>query len=352
MSRLVFGVPLLFVSTINQSFAISTVRHVNSILKGKWNTALRMMSTSNDITRNSSSYKNKLTLGICQVAVVPEKAANIESVSVILSRAVEARNPDILVLPEIWNSPYATSAFPANAEKLPDIGQQPDALQSPSSSMLCTNAKKYGVWIVGGSIPERVIDELTGKEQIYNTCLVINSQGEVVGKHRKIHLFDIDVPGRMTFKESDSLSAGKELCIVETPWGKLGVGICYDIRFPELSMIMRARGCKMLIFPGAFNMVTGPAHWELLQRARAVDNQLFVATCSPARVEGAGYVAWGHSSVINPWGEVIAKAGVGEETVFADIDMSEVETMRQNIPCWNQKRGDLYELVDKENTKK
>jgi omega-amidase len=213
--------------------------------------------------------------------------------------------------------------------------------------MLCEQARKLGIWLIGGSIPERETDS-TGKERIYNTCLVFNPLGDVVGKHRKVHLFDIDVPGKMTFKESDSLTAGGGPCIVDTPWGKIGVGICYDIRFPELSIVMRQRGCKLLAFPGAFNMVTGPAHWELLQRARAVDNQLFVLACSPARVESAGYVAWGHSSVVNPWGEVISRAGTGEEIIYAEVDMGEVEAMRQSIPCWSQKRSDLYELIDKQ----
>jgi len=104
----------------------------------------------------------------------------------------------------------------------------------------------------------------------------------------------------------------------------------------------------MLVYPGAFNMVTGPAHWELLQRARAVDNQVYIATCSPARVESStGYIAWGHSSVVTPWGEVVANAGPFENIVFADLEFENVHTVRQNIPCWQQKRADLYTLSDK-----
>ena len=100
----------------------------------------------------------------------------------------------------------------------------------------------------------------------------------------------------------------------------------------------------MLIYPGAFNMVTGPAHWELLQRARAVDNQVYVAACSPSRIEGSGYVAWGNSTVVNPWGEVIVKAGADEEIITAELDMESLESTRMNIPCWSQKRHDLYEV--------
>jgi len=117
-------------------------------------------------------------------------------------------------------------------------------------------------------------------------------------------LFDIDVPGKITFKESDTLSPGDNLTIIDSPWGKIGVGICYDIRFPELAMLMREKGVGLMVYPGAFNTTTGPLHWELLQRARAVDNQVFVATASPARNPDSSYQAWGHSSLISPWGEV------------------------------------------------
>lgn len=183
---------------------------------------------------------------------------------------------------------------------------------------------------------------------MYNTCVVLNTDGNIIAKHRKVHLFDIDIPGKITFKESDSLSSGNNITVVSTPWGPLGVGICYDIRFPEFAAVMRQKGCRWLIYPGAFNMTTGPLHWELLQRARAVDNQLFVLTCSPARnVEG--YMAYGYSMAVSPWGNILTKANENEQTVYCDLDFNEVETMRENIPCWKQKRNDIYEIsgVDK-----
>lgn len=211
---------------------------------------------------------------------------------------------------------------------------------SPSVHLLTCKAKEHGVFIIGGSVPERE------GSSVYNTCVVVNPQGEIIGKHRKVHLFDINVPGRITFKESDSLTPGQSPTLVDTPWGCIGVGICYDIRFPEYAMLLRKKGAKILVYPGAFNMVTGPAHWELLQRARAVDNQLFVATCSPARdiSNSGGYVAWGHSTVVSPWGEILAKADENEAVVFAELEMSKADEMRENIPCWKQKRDDLYEL--------
>lgn len=123
---------------------------------------------------------------------------------------------------------------------------------------------------------------------------------------RKTHLFDIDIPGKITFKESDTLTAGESLTCVKTKYGTIGVGICYDLRFPELCMAYRQRGASLVVFPGAFNMTTGPVHWQLLQQARAVDNQLFVASCSPARNLDSSYTAWGHSMIVDPFGQVLS----------------------------------------------
>jgi len=278
-------------------------------------------------------------LALCQIKVGSDKVLNIRNAAKAIDTTIPAK---LVILPECWNSPYSTASFPTYAEHIPAIGDIPDPEISPSISMICQKAKDLDIWIVGGSIPEREGDKL------YNTSVIVNANGEIIGKHRKIHLFDIDVPGKITFKESDSLSPGNTPTVFSSPWGMIGVGICYDIRFPEYAIWMRQLGAKIIIYPGAFNMVTGPAHWELLQRARAVDNQVYVATCSPARDEtSGGYIAWGHSTVVSPWGEIVSKAGPGEETIFADLDLDNVETMRENIPCWKQKRTDLYVMSPK-----
>lgn len=247
------------------------------------------------------------------------------------------------MLPECWNSPYGIQHFPVYAEEVPNVGEHPDQGKSPSTFMLAEKARAHKMWIVGGSIPEREGDKL------FNTCLIFNSQGEVVGKHRKVHLFDINIPGRMTFCESDSLSPGDSPTVVDSPWGPIGVAICYDIRFPELAILMRQRGARLLVYPGAFNMVTGPAHWELLLRARAVDTQVYCLSCSPARDESnnGGYIAWGHSTVVSPWGEVVATTEHKQAVVKADLDLSKIDEMREGIPCWKQKRTDIYELQSK-----
>jgi len=183
------------------------------------------------------------------------------------------------------------------------------------------------------------------------------------------------------------LPSSLSITVVPTPYGfSLGVGICYDIRFPELAMIMRAKGCALLLYPGAFNLTTGPAHWELLQRARAVDNQvrrkeeegrtsctlgtekersdlppscppslfplqLFVAAVSPARNPASAYQAWGHSTIVNPWGEILATTGHDPALVMAELDMAAVEETRRNVPTAQQKRLDLYTTCSEVKTK-
>jgi len=314
------------------------------------------MASSSSVAGGGGGEQQSLRIGLCQIMVGADKAANIAKARQAVSEA-SAGGANLVVLPECWNSPYSTASFPVYAEPVADVGADVliEEASSPSTFMLCQEAKRNNIWLVGGSVPERVRSSSSSSsssgsgsgsgDKLYNTCLVIDPQGRIVGKHRKVHLFDIDVPGKITFKESDSLSAGDEATVVQTPWGGLGVGICYDIRFPELAIVMRQRGANIIVYPGAFNMVTGPAHWELLQRARAVDSQVFVATCSPARdTTSGGYVAWGHSTIVNPWGEVLSKAEAGEEIVYADLDLAKVEEMRQNIPCWKQKRNDLYQV--------
>ncbi|KAG6608344.1 Omega-amidase, chloroplastic [Cucurbita argyrosperma subsp. argyrosperma] len=281
----------------------------------------------------------KFKIGLCQLTVTPDKQRNIEHARKAIEEAVE-KGAQLVVLPEIWNGPYSNDSFPVYAE---DIEAGGDA--SPSTAMLSEVSRRLKVTIVGGSIAERSGDKL------YNACCIFGTDGKLKAKHRKIHLFDIDIPGKITFIESKTLTAGQTPTVVDTEVGRIGIGICYDIRFQELAMIYAARGAHLICYPGAFNMTTGPLHWELLQRARAADNQLYVATCSPARDVGAGYVAWGHSTLVGPFGEVLATTEHDEAIIIAEIDYSLIELRRTNLPLLKQKRGDLYQLVDVERLK-
>lgn len=275
------------------------------------------------------------------------KAANLVHARELILKAAArggSAKPDFIVLPECFNSPYGFKYFPEYAET---IGYQSgtaydvEASQSESVKMLSAAAKETGTWLVGGSIPER--DAVDGK--VYNTATVYSPRGELIALHRKLHLFDIDIPGKIKFKESETLTGGSAVTQFDTDFGKIGLGICYDIRFPEMAMIAARQGCVAMIYPGAFNLTTGPLHWELLARARAVDNQIYVAVCSVARNLDADYHAWGHSSLVDPMGAVIATTDEKEGIIYSEIDPKVINETRSGIPVTVQRRFDVYKNV-------
>lgn len=266
-------------------------------------------------------------LAICQMKVVSDKKANIsKAVEMLMSAAAE--KIDIAVLPEMFNCPYDSKRFGEYAET--QTGETVKAISNAAS--------EHGIYVIAGSIPE------LSEGNIYNTSFIFDRSGNIIGKHRKMHLFDIDVHNRITFRESDTLSAGNAITVAYTEFCPIGIAICYDMRFPELMRLMSLKGAKLIIVPAAFNMITGPAHWEPLIRVRAVDNQVFMAAASPSSDESADYVAYGHSMIVGPWGNVLKKAGKGEEILFEDINLSEVERIRKELPLLKHRRTDIYEL--------
>ncbi|GAX80776.1 hypothetical protein CEUSTIGMA_g8211.t1 [Chlamydomonas eustigma] len=275
----------------------------------------------------------QVRIALCQLLTSADKNENIASAVAAVKRAA-SNGAKLVVLPEMWHCPYSNDSFPTYAEDI-------DGGDSPSVSALSKVAKETGVTLVGGSISER------SQGSLYNTCCVFDKEGRLLAKHRKTHLFDIDIPGKITFKESLTLTPGQGPTVVDTEEGRLGIGICYDLRFPELAQIYAQRGVQLIVYPGAFNMTTGPVHWELLQRARAVDNQLFVAACSPARsLSLEGYQAWGHSTVVGPFAEVLATTEHHPDIVYADLDYNQIVERRTNMPLIQQKRNDIYSVVD------
>ncbi|KAG2024354.1 hypothetical protein GB937_004010 [Aspergillus fischeri] len=271
-----------------------------------------------------------------------DKAVNLSHARIKVLEAAKA-GAKLIVLPECFNSPYGTQYFPSYAETL--LPSPPTKEQSPSYHALSAIAAEAQAYLVGGSIPE--LD--TSTKKYYNTSLVFSPTGSLIGTHRKTHLFDIDIPGKITFKESEVLSPGNQLTLVDLPeYGKIGLAICYDIRFPESAMIAARKGAFALIYPGAFNMTTGPLHWALLGRARAVDNQIYVGLCSPARDTNATYHAWGHSLIVNPNAEILAEAAETETIIYADLDNESIQNTRKGIPVYTQRRFDLYPDVSAE----
>jgi len=234
---------------------------------------------------------------------------------------------------------WAGVSFPDGLALAPIPVVGPD---SPTVKFLQDAAREHKIWLVGGSLPE--LDHV----HVYNTCLVFNPEGAIVAKHRKAHLFDIDVEATPTrpafkFKESDVLSPGTSTTLVDLPWCRVAIGICYDIRFPEYAMVCRHRGAKMIIYPAAFNMTTGPAHWTALVRGRSIDTQCYVAMVSPARdVDPKEFQAYGHTMISTPWGEVVFEAEHSDAVFITEVDPSEADRIRHQVPTSFQKLSDLY----------
>ena len=263
-----------------------------------------------------------------QLKVHEDKYDNIEKLAELVADGA-AEGADIISLPEIWNSPYQTDLFPVNAE--PEQGD--------SWLAMSTIARKNGVYIVGGSIPE-----LGEEGKIYNTCYVFDREGRQIGKHRKVHLFDIYAHGEQVFKESDTLTAGSTFDTFETEWCRMAVNICFDIRFPESSRIPALAGAKVIFNPASFNMTTGPAHWEVAFRQRAIENQVYMVGTATAQDPDAGYTAYGHSIITDPWGRVLMQMDEKEGHMITEIDLDYIDEVRQKLPLLSARRTDIYEL--------
>jgi len=271
---------------------------------------------------------SKLLIGLCQTPVTADKEKNLETAGSFIKRCAEA-GAGLIALPEMFCCPYQNDAFPVYAEKA----------GGRVWSFLAETAKKYKVCLVGGSMPE--LDEAG---HIYNTCFIFNDNGVQIGRHRKMHLFDIDIPGGQRFMESETLTPGDAITVVDTAWGKIGVMICFDMRFPELARLMALAGVSIVIIPAAFNMTTGPAHWEITLRMRAVDNQIYVMACAPARDEKGKYVSYGNSMAVSPWGNVLGRLDAEADILLRELDMDQVAVIRRQLPLLSARRSDLYNI--------
>lgn len=264
-------------------------------------------------------------IGLCQMKGSFDKNESMKTAESFIREAAE-NGAEVISLPEMWNCPYSNDYFRKYAEKA----------DGKTVSFLSKLAAELGIYLIGGSIPE-----LDG-DKVYNTSFSFDRSGNVIGKHRKVHLFDIDVKGGIRFMESDTLTAGKDMTVIDTEYCKIGIAICYDVRFPEWFRKMALAGAKLIILPAAFNLTTGPAHWDLTMRARALDNQVYFAANSPARDEEGPYQAYGGTCVADPWGEFVSHADENECIVYADIDLDRIESIRQQLPLLKHRREELY----------
>lgn len=265
-----------------------------------------------------------MNIALCQLHVTDNKQDNLRRAKQMLFRSAD-RGAQMAILPEMFTIAYVASLFRGAAE--PCLGGE-------TFRMLSAAAKQTNMYIVGGSIPERDGDAL------YNTSMSFGPDGRLLGMYRKAHLFDIDVPGVFRFMESDTIARGDGYPLLLPAPLKTAVMICFDIRFPEWARLAMHAEADLLALPAAFSLHTGPRHWELLQRARALDNQLFVAAVSPAKSKSA----YGHSMLASPDGKVLCDCGEDETLQVMQADPALLMEMRNGIPVRAARRLDLYTL--------
>lgn len=272
--------------------------------------------------------KDRFSLAVCQLRTELEYEATMEKTGRMIREAAGS-GADIVVLPEMFSCPYDREYFRVFAER----GHR------DTWERLSAWARENRVLLVGGSIPE------SEDGRLYNSCFVFDAEGRQLACHRKVHLFDVDLPG-MSFHESHTFTPGDRITVVDTEFGRIGIAVCFDVRFPELFRAMARRGAKLICLPAQFNMTTGPAHWEATLRMRAVDNEVFFAAAAAARYEGFSYECWGHSMIIDPFGTPLAAADEREQTILTEIDLSRVEEVRAQLPTFLHLREDIYTVAD------
>lgn len=231
---------------------------------------------------------------------------------------------DILVLPEMWNCPYHNEALQNNNQN-----------HDESLHALIQLAQSKKIWIVGGSI----------SANSFNRCYIIDDTGTIVCTYDKTHLFEFH--GQHNYCEKDVFKPGNHFQCFDTPWGKCGVLLCYDIRFCEVSRILSQNGAKILFCPAAFNEVATKKHWKLFLRTRALENEVYLCGVAPAQYTYKNYISGGHSMVVSPLGDILLELDEKEHVEVIDIDLNQIQKARHRMPYWDIRRNDLYQLEER-----
>lgn len=247
-----------------------------------------------------------------------------------ISEQSAQKGAHLLALPEMFCCPYDIASFPDHAEEE----------GGPVWQACSRAARSFRIFLSAGTIPER---DPSG--HIYNTAYVFGPDGNQIAKHRKMHLFDINIEGGQSFRESAVLTSGDEITTFRTDFCTMGLAVCYDIRFPELFRLMALNGADIILVPASFNMTTGPMHWELLFRSQSVYNQVFIIGTAPARDENASYVSWGHSIITDPWGNILSQMDERVHLSVTEINLDECRKVREQIPVFRHRRTDVYTLI-------
>jgi predicted amidohydrolase len=266
-----------------------------------------------------------MKIGLCQMNTQDDKARNLEMAETAIDQ-LAAQGADLVVLPEMFNFLGLDEDKIINAEPIP----------GPSIDRLQQKAKEKKIFLHCGSILEKEGD------RIFNATVVFNREGKRVAFYRKIHLFDVEIPGGIVYKESAVVTPGREIVTFDCEGVTVGLSICYDLRFPELYRSLVDRGALLILIPAAFTLMTGKDHWEPLIRARAIENVCYVAACGQWGSHPVGNQCYGHSMVVNPWGTVLAQARDGVTTVFAELDFDYLHEVRAKLPALQHRRRDIF----------
>jgi deaminated glutathione amidase len=270
---------------------------------------------------------DRIRVACVQLTSRDDKAANLETTEQLVARAASL-GADVVVLPEKWNAIGDAELLHAAAESLED---------GESVGAMAEWARTHGITLVGGSITER----RAGREKLSNTSLVFDPSGEIVATYRKIHMFDVEVGG-LVYRESDAEEGGDEPVACSGEGWKLGLTICYDVRFPELYRILALEGAELVTVPAHFTLYTGKDHWHVLLRARAVENQYYVAAAAQFGETRPGRPSYGRSLIVDPWGIVLAEAPDEPGVIAAELDRARLEDVRRRLPSLASRQPDAY----------
>jgi predicted amidohydrolase len=268
-----------------------------------------------------------LRVACVQLNATASKSDNLSTAEALVARAA-AGGADLVVLPEKWTGLGPPDVIRALAEPL----EGGEAFTAMSGW-----ARRHGITLVGGSLPER----REGRDKLSNTCPVFDPDGELVAAYRKIHMFDVEVGGHV-YRESESEEPGEGPVVCTAEGWKLGLTLCYDLRFPELYRILALEGAELVTVPAAFTLYTGKDHWELLLRARAVENQCYVAAANQWGTHGDGTAAYGRSLIVDPWGVVLAAAPDEDTVIAAELDRAHLARIRRMLPSLANRQPGAY----------
>jgi len=270
-----------------------------------------------------STHKRIAAIQMCSSDVVSE---NIKVATQLITQA-KSHNSAIVILPENF-------AF-IGSDEADKMAIAETFGQGEIQSFLSSTAKKHQVWIIGGTMPLRT----KSADKVTSSCLVINPQGQCAARYDKIHLFDVTIPQTgVSYQESAFFEPGKEVVSVATPLGQVGLSVCYDLRFPELYRLLLRQHCSILCIPSAFTEKTGQAHWEVLLRARAIENLSYVLASNQTGIHANGRKSFGHSMIINPWGEIINELKEDIGVITTEIDAEFLEKVRNEFPAIQHRR--------------